>query len=153
MIHQLCSVVGFVKEAVKKIHVVLPSWNLGVNKTPAREIYCDVKRSKTAHYSRIRERAPPNGPFFGAVPFRAPASLPRTAFCFRLGESFEAFAKRWYTVDFLLFAPNGQQKRSPGKRLLCADKGTRTPTPVRHQILSLTWLPITPYPLAMCKGI
>ena len=31
MIYQLCSVVGFVKEAVKKIHVVLP--NIGVGAT------------------------------------------------------------------------------------------------------------------------
>lgn len=66
---------------------------LGVNKTPAREIYCDVKRSKTAHYSRIRERALPNGSFLGSAPFRVPASLPRTAFRFRFGKSTETFAK------------------------------------------------------------
>lgn len=29
MIYQLCLVVGFVKEAVKKIHVVLPSIGVG----------------------------------------------------------------------------------------------------------------------------
>jgi hypothetical protein len=29
MIYQLCSVVGFVKEAVKKNHVVLPSIGVG----------------------------------------------------------------------------------------------------------------------------
>jgi len=65
----------------------------GVNKTPARENYYGVKRRKTTHCIYIRERISPNGPFFGSVPFRAPASLPQTAFRFRFGESAEAFAK------------------------------------------------------------
>ena len=64
-----------------------------VNKTSARENYYDVKHSETVHCKRIREQAPSHGPFFGSVPFRAPASLPRTAFRFRFGESVEAFAK------------------------------------------------------------
>ena len=33
----------------------------------------------------------------------------------------------------------------------CAHEGTRTPTTLRHQILSLTRLPITPHALSECK--
>ncbi len=65
----------------------------GVNKTSAREIYYDVKRSETTHCKRIREQVPSRDPFFGSAPFRAPASFLRVAFRFRLGESFESFAK------------------------------------------------------------
>ncbi|WP_418389123.1 hypothetical protein, partial [Alistipes finegoldii] len=71
----------------------LMTLKFGVNKTPARENYYGVKRRKTTHCIYIRERISPNGPFFGSVPFRAPASLPQTAFRFRFGESAEAFAK------------------------------------------------------------
>ncbi|WP_278972772.1 hypothetical protein, partial [Alistipes communis] len=60
----------------------------------ARENYYDVKRSETVHCKRIREQAPSRGPFFGSAPFRAPASLLRSAFGFRFREFADTFAKR-----------------------------------------------------------
>ncbi len=66
----------------------------GLTKRPQEKLYCGVKRSKTMHCGLKRWQSRFRKPKLPLPTFLPPGGFPRVAFRFRLGESFEAFAKR-----------------------------------------------------------